>query len=226
MCGRFVRHSALELIENTFAVDVVEPREEEPRYNIAPSQPVLAVVRDDDGKRLVRLQWGLVPFWAEDPRIGNRLINARSESVEKKPAFRSAFRKRRCLIVADGFYEWQGHKGRKQPFYLTVENARPFGLAGLWELWRDRDTGEALYSCTILTTAAADGLKDLHDRMPVVLKPEFSDAWLDPNLKPERLKQILSDGVETEFQRRPVSRRVNRVQDDDPGCIQEIVPEP
>lgn len=224
MCGRFVRHSSLDLIERTFSVDRVEPDADGPRYNIAPSQGVWAVVKDD-GRRLVRLRWGLVPFWAKDPGIGNRLINARAESVETKPAFRSAFRKRRCLIVADGFYEWKGQKGRKQPFYLTLAEAQPVGFAGLWELWRNPQSGEELRSCTILTTGAAQSIKDIHDRMPVVLKSEFRDGWLDPGAEPGRLKQMLFDGVETEFQRRPVSRHVNRVQNDDPQCIEEVAPE-
>lgn len=222
MCGRFVRHSSLDLIENTFSVDIVESEETSPRYNIAPSQPVLAVLKDD-AKRLVRLRWGLVPFWAEDRRIGNRLINARMESVDKKPAFRSAFRKRRCLVVADGFYEWKGEKGHKQPFYLTTKEDRPFGFAGLWEVWRDRETGQDLRTCTILTTDAAESLKDIHHRMPVVLKPQYQDRWLHPDMNTGQLKQLLSDGRVSEFQRRPVSRRVNRVQNDDPGCIKEVV---
>ena len=224
MCGRFVRHSSLDLIEHTFSVDRMEPDADGPRYNIAPSQGVWAVVKDDN-KRLVRLRWGLVPFWAKDAGIGNRLINARAESVETKPAFRSAFRKRRCLIVADGFYEWKGRKGRKQPFYLTLSGAQPFGFAGLWELWRNPQSGEELRSCTILTTDAAESVKDIHDRMPVVLKSEFRDGWLDPGAEPGRLQQMLYDGVETEFQRRPVSRHVNRVQNDDPQCIEEAAPE-
>jgi len=221
MCGRFVRHSSLDLIEHTFAVDHVEPQEAEPRYNLAPSQPVLAVV-ESDGKRLIRLHWGLVPFWAEDRGIGNRLINARAETADKKPAFRHAFRRRRCLIVADGFYEWKGEKGRKQPFYLTLTERRPFGFAGLWEVWRDRDNGEELRSCTILTTGAADSLKDIHHRMPVILKPEFQDEWLETGQEIDRLKQVLAAGAVSEFQRRPVSRRVNRVQNDDPACIEEV----
>jgi len=221
MCGRFVRHSSLDLIENTFAVDDVEIDAVEARYNIAPSQPVLAVIRDQ-GKRLVQLHWGLVPFWAEDRSIGNRMINARAETVEKKPAFRGAFRKRRCLVVADGFFEWKGEKGRKQPFYLTLEGDRPFGFAGIWDIWRERDTGEELRSCTILTTAAAASLKDIHHRMPVVLKAENRDTWLDPAAGPDRLKQILTDGFVTGFRRRPVSRQVNRVQNDNPGCIEEV----
>jgi putative SOS response-associated peptidase YedK len=212
------------LIQRTFCVDRVEPDADEPRYNIAPSQGVWAVVKDDN-KRLVRLRWGLVPFWAKDPGIGNRLINARAESVETKPAFRGAFRKRRCLIVADGFYEWKGRKGRKQPFYLTLAEAQPFGFAGLWELWRNPQSGEELRSCAILTTDAAQSIKDIHDRMPVVLKSEFRDGWLDPGAETGRLKQMLFDGVETDFRRRPVSRHVNRVQNDDPQCIEEAAPQ-
>lgn len=221
MCGRFVRHSSLELIEKTFNVDSPAFKTT-PSYNIAPTQPVVAVVRNDH-TRLVEFQWGLVPFFAKDAAGAARLINARAETLAAKPSFREAFRKRRCLVVADGFYEWTGARGHKQAWYITLPNGGPFGFAGLWDIWRGDGRTLEIRSCTIVTTAATSGLCDLHDRMPVILKAEAYDAWLDPaNQDVGRLQQILQNGRQVEFSRRAVSARVNYVANTDAACIESL----
>jgi putative SOS response-associated peptidase YedK len=221
MCGRFVRHSSLELIEKTFTVD--RPAFEATQsYNIAPTQAVLAVVRNGRAS-LVQLNWGLVPSFAKDLSGAARMINARSETLATKPSFRNAFRKRRCLIVADGFYEWSGPKGQKQAWYITLPRAGPFGFAGLWEIWRPNDPKTEHRTCTIITTDASPGLRDIHNRMPVILQAGAYDAWLDPaNQDAERLRQILQNDSYVEFKRTAVSSRVNYVGNTDIGCIEPL----
>jgi putative SOS response-associated peptidase YedK len=221
MCGRFVRHSSLELIEKTFNVD--RPAFEATQsYNIAPTQAVLAVVRNGHAG-LVQLHWGLVPFFAKDASGASRMINARSETLATKPSFRNAFRKRRCLIVADGFYEWTGPKGQKQAWYITLPSDGPFGFGGLWELWRADDRKTELRSCAIITTDASPGLRDIHNRMPVILRAGAHDAWLDPaNQDAERLQPILQNDCHVEFKRTAVSSRVNYVGNADAGCIEPL----
>lgn len=178
MCGRFAFYSPAEAAAALFDFEVSLTTE--PRYNIAPSQPV-PVVRNtrSGGRELVLLRWGLVPSWARNPSIGHRMINARAETLAVKPAYRNAYEKRRCLILADGFYEWRKvASAKKQPYYISRADGRPFAFAGLWETWTDRSTGESLRTTVIVTTAANDFLKDLHDRMPVVLEPGTASAWL------------------------------------------------
>ena len=221
MCGRFVRHSSLELIEKTFNVD--HPSFEVTHsYNIAPTQAVLAVVRNGHAG-LVQLHWGLVPFFAKDASGAARMINARSETLATKPSFRNAFRKRRCLIVADGFYEWTGPKGQKQAWYISLPSDGPFGFAGLWEVWRADDRKTEIRSCTIITADASPGLRDIHNRMPVILRAGAYDAWLDPaNQNAERLRQILQNDSHVEFERTAVSSRVNYVGNTGAGCIEPL----
>ena len=220
MCGRFVRHSSLSLIEKTFNIDSVEA-ELASSYNVAPSQQILAVI-NNGANRLVTFHWGLVPFWAKDRSIGNRLINARAETVAKKPSFRTAFKKRRCLIVADGFYEWKGEKGSKQPWFLTTSSAEPFGFAGLWESWADGKNSDYL-SATIITTAASDSVKDIHHRMPVILQPNAHSDWLNNNFEdPNRLDQILQNEHVRDLRSYPVSKQVNAVTNNHPGCIEPV----
>ncbi len=219
MCGRFVKHSSLELIEHTFNIDSVEA-EAGPNYNIAPTQPVQAVVRNG-GNLLVLFYWGLVPFWAKDLSMASRMINARAETASEKPSFRQAFRKRRCLIVADGFYEWKGEKGRKEPWFITLPTGGPFGFAGLWEVWKDSESQASHRSCTILTTEASDGLRDIHHRMPVILHPDGWKEWLDPAEQNGcRLQQVIKDNSYREFKFHAVSTRVNRTSHNDAGCIE------
>jgi putative SOS response-associated peptidase YedK len=172
-----------------------------------------AIVRQDDENILRPLRWGLVPFWAKDPSIGNRMINARSETADSKPSFRNAFKKRRCLIPADGFYEWKGQKGNKQPVFITLPDGEPFGFAGLWEVWDDKGKAEEpLYTCTIITTVASSAMKDIHNRMPVILKPEAFEDWVGADTPIDTLKEIISTHTHKDFVFRPVSKAVNSVQ--------------
>ena len=203
----------------------------EPRYNIAPAQDVL-VVRETDGKRAAAMmRWGLIPSWSKEPGGGPPMINARSETLAEKPAFRTAYRRRRCIIPADGFYEWQksaaGAKGTKQPFYIHRPDGAPFGFAGLWESWGEPVAHSAggrnanrIASCTIVTTAANRKLSELHDRMPVILAPGDYALWLDPQVQePGQLQHLLAPCDDDELVAEPVSTHVNRVVNDDPQCI-------
>ena len=217
MCGRFVRHSSMDLIEKTFNVDA-KGIDAAPNYNVAPTQLVLGLT-GSPSVMLRQYHWGLVPFWAKDKSIGSRMINARSETVAQKPSFRTAFKKRRCLIIGDGFYEWKGPKGSKQPYYFSLGNNKPFGFAGLWELWKDPEQGE-YRSCTIITTAASDSIKDVHDRMPVILTPDAHAAWLDPGIDEVGvLQNILTENRFRELVRVPVSKNVNHVRNNEPQNI-------
>jgi putative SOS response-associated peptidase YedK len=222
MCGRFTLRQSAEEIAQAFQISDVPPLE--PRYNIAPTQPVATVLRtaENPDRQLRMLHWGLIPFWADDPKLGSKLINARAETVADKPAFRSAFRHRRCLIVADGFYEWQQQENGKQPFYLRLKDDRPFALAGLWEHWEE-DGGEAIDSCTILTTDANELTSPIHSRMPVILDPKDYDMWLDSSVrKSESLQSLLRPYASEKMEAYPVSKTVNRPTNDRPECI-EIV---
>jgi putative SOS response-associated peptidase YedK len=221
MCGRFVRHSSLRLIEQTFNVDAAGIQTAA-SYNIAPTQSVLAVVGSDN-PHLTQLHWGLVPFWAKNIQIGNRMINARVETVAEKPSFRSAFAKRRCLIVADGFYEWKGAKGDKQPFYFSLPDGSPFGFAGLWEVWKGADSTDAYRSCAIITTEASESVRTIHDRMPVILRPEAHSAWLQSAVQHiGQLKQILAENAFKQLVHYPVSRKVNSTRYNEPACIDPV----
>ena len=204
MCGRFAFYSPAEAAAALFGVDAVAASE--PRYNIAPTQPVLAI-RSAEGqeREFVMLRWGLIPYWAKDPSIGNRLINARAETVAEKPVFRDAYQKRRCIILADGFYEWQKEAAGKTPYFISLASGEPFAFAGLWERWTDRDTGELLQTATIVTTAANDFIARLHDRMPVVLQPDTATAWLAG--EPHLLDELRASPPE--LQAWPVDRKVN-----------------
>jgi putative SOS response-associated peptidase YedK len=186
MCGRFAFHSPKEAITRVFGVDAT--LEYQPRFNIAPSQHVIALRYGQDGPgsrsgssiELAMFRWGLVPSWAKTPSIGHRMINARSETVEIKPAFRAAFRRRRCVILADGFYEWRKAGDVKIPTYITMKSGEPFAMAGLWEHWES--DGSTLLTCTIITTAANQTLAPVHDRMPVIFSPENARRWIDPDI--------------------------------------------
>ncbi len=195
-----------------------------PRYNIAPAQQV-AIIRqhhDHPGRRLSSARWGLVPFWSKDPNIGYKMINARAETIAEKPAFREAFRTRRCLIPADGFYEWKKEGKTKQPFSFTMIDDSIFAFAGIWERWKD-PKGTIVETCSILTTAANALLADMHDRMPVIVSPEDYELWLDPGFKnPDGLIDILKPYDPRLMKRYPVSTRVNLVKNDDPECAAEV----
>jgi putative SOS response-associated peptidase YedK len=176
MCGRFAFYSPTEAAAALFgATASVELK---PRYNIAPTQDIAAVRDNEDKRELVMLRWGLVPFWAKDPSIGNRMINARAETVAEKPSYRAAFRHRRCIVLADGFYEWRRENDAKTPYFISLASGEPFALAGLWENWTDKQTGESLQTTTLITTEANQFMQPLHHRMPVILQAETANQWL------------------------------------------------
>lgn len=223
MCGRFVGFRPLEELIDHFPIDVSKVDVSE-NFNVAPSQEVLAIARYEEKNHLVKFNWGLVPFWAKDKTIGNRMVNARSETAATKPSFRSAFKKRRCLILADGFYEWKGDKGNKQPMFLTLPDGNPFAFAGLWEIWDNKGKDPIPYrSCTILTTEASESVRPIHHRMPVILKPGAYDPWLDPaNRDIEILQDIINSRIYTELVSKPVSKQVNSVRNNSPDNIKQI----
>jgi putative SOS response-associated peptidase YedK len=207
--------------------ELVEMPEITPRYNIAPTQSVVAVhASEGAGRHGEMMHWGLIPSWADDPAIGARMINARAETVATKPSFRSAFRQRRCLVAADGFYEWQKLERRKQPHYIRLRDGRPFAFAGLWENWESRDsasTPASVRSCTIITTEPNELVAPLHNRMPVILHARDYDAWLAPDTRPvDTLGRLLRPYPADEMEASPVSTRVNKPSNDSPECIEPI----
>jgi putative SOS response-associated peptidase YedK len=222
MCGRFVQNFTFETFQDNFNIQTAEA-EIPPNFNVAPTQEILTIIKDDNENKLERFHWGLVPFWAKDVSVGSRMINARAETVASKPSFRNAFKKRRCLIPASGFYEWKGEKGHKQPYYIIIPTDEPFAFAGLWETWTDKDDDSIYKSCTIITTSASKSIVELHNRMPVILNPEVYEKWLNAEIqKPKELESILKDGSINEMKYHPVSKLVNSVKNNDPNCIKPI----
>ena len=211
MCGRFVSKAKKEEIEKEFKVKIGESDFAAPRYNIAPTQIITAITEIKNLREVSLFKWGLVPHWAKDESIGNKLINARAETLQEKPSFRDAFRSRRCIVPASGFYEWQKTaKGAKQPFYFYLKEKEVFGFAGLWEEWLDKQTGELTETCTIITTEANEVLKPIHDRMPVILKNGDYDFWLDEKAKDtSKLQNLLVPYSAKEMDSHTVSRNVN-----------------
>lgn len=213
MCGRFTQtRSAVELAA---IFELEEIPEWQPRYNIAPTQMIPAIV---EPHRFKSLRWGLIPSWAKEPSIGAKLINARAETVSEKPAFRDAFKRRRCLIAADGYYEWQKQAGKKQPFYFRLASGQAFAFAGLWERWNS-PTGDAIETCTIITTEANELAASVHDRMPVILCQKEYDRWLDPTF--QSAQSFLHSYSSEPMLSYPVSLSVNRPSHDTPDCITE-----
>ncbi|MBI4842162.1 MAG: SOS response-associated peptidase [candidate division NC10 bacterium] len=220
MCGRFSLGTPASTLATQF--ELFEAPAWAPRYNIGPTQSAPTVVRAASqlARRFTLHRWGLIPPWAKDPGIGSRLINARAETVATKPAFRQALRERRCLILADGFYEWQRRGRHKQPFHIRMLDGRPFAFAGLWEHWEGPE-GTVIDSCTILTTTANELVGALHDRMPVILAPQDYDVWLDPAIQEvERLEPLLRPYPAEEMTAHPVSTRVNNPANDSPACVE------
>jgi putative SOS response-associated peptidase YedK len=211
MCGRFTNRAKPEQVKREFKIENENSNLFHPRFNIAPSQMIDVVFAPESERILSQLKWGLVPSWAKDSEIGNRMINARAETITEKPSFREAFKSRRCIIPASGFYEWQKKgTGAKQPFYFYIKEKEVFGFAGLWESWIDKTTGEELETCTIITTEANDVLKPVHERMPVILRPESYDEWLDVKEKnTEKQQKFLVPYPAKEMDSHAVSRSVN-----------------
>ena len=262
MCGRFVQASSPELLVARFGVDELAAARHEPSYNVAPRATVYAVRDRSDGdgdqsesrgrrRYLSDLRWGLIPSWAKDPKVGDRMINARAESLADKPAYERAFRRHRCLVPAEGFYEWQRRGSRKQPMFIHRRDGEPMAFAGLWAAWRDRGEGgfadprrtagacdgdnqkrvdadgEWLRSCTIVTTGTNDTVAPLHDRMPVVLEERDWDRWLDPDAGNvdglARLLQPASDDLLVAY---PVGTAVNSAENDGPELVERVELEP
>jgi putative SOS response-associated peptidase YedK len=230
MCGRFARASSAETIPQSggyanAAIFGVEIGDLPPTYNIAPSQSVAAVWQlPDTDPQLHWLRWGLIPSWAKDPKIGYKLINARAETVAEKPSFRTAFRQRRCLIPADGFYEWQQVEGsrQKQPYFIGLQDERPFAFAGLYERW-ESPGGDILETCTIITTTANDLVEPIHERMPVILDPQDYERWLDPSFDEiGSLQAMLAPYPAAAMTAYPVSNIVNSPKNNSPECKQPM----
>ncbi len=221
MCGRFTLWADLQQLAQAFPWVQMpdDPAAITPRYNIAPTQPV-AVVANTGENHLDYFVWGLIPSWAKDPSIGNRMINARGETLAEKPAFRAAYRRRRCLILADGFYEWQQGPGRtKIPHYIHLKSGEPFAFAGLWETWNS-PLGDTILSCTIITTDANERLASLHHRMPVILPESAYERWLDPSERqPAELDDLIAPYPAEEMDAYPVSTVVNSPANDVPECV-------
>ena len=225
MCGRFVSSSPPDELAKYFDVDAVAEQVIEPSYNVAPSQDVFVVVETGGVRRLDRFRWGLVPFWAKDPTTGYKMINARAESVTDKNAYKRAFQKRRCIIPADGFFEWKKIPGQKakQPYFIHRADGEPMAFAGLWEVWRPKDApedSEPLRTCTIITGEPNEKVADIHDRMPVMLPPSAWAEWLDrDNGDVETLGKFLVPAPASLYALHPVSRAVNNVQENGPELI-------
>lgn len=226
MCGRFTLYSSPVVLAREFELGALPLLF--PRYNIAPTQPVALVrVSVESGEReWSAARWGLVPSWADDVKIGQRMINARSETVADKPSFRAAFRRRRCLVPTDGYYEWQASSaGPKRPFYIRRADQQPLAIAGLWESWQAPD-GTPLETCTLLTTAANDRLRPIHDRMPVFLDAPARRLWLDPNSPSPALLDLLRPAADELFATLEVSTRVNNPRYESLDCIAPLTVEP
>lgn len=221
MCGRYTLRSKLNRLLAEFAVDVQEGLIGEPRFNIAPTQNVATIRIHDGARRLEMRRWGLVPSWADDPSVGNRMINARADGVADKPSFRSAFKKRRCLVVADGFYEWKKDGPTKQPYYIRLREDKPFAFAGLAEHWQRGE--QRIDSCTIITTEPNSLMADIHDRMPVILSPDEYDLWLDPEFEgKEKLLSLLDAYPADAMTAYPVSTLVNNPRHENSACIEPV----
>lgn len=228
MCGRFTLASNPEALQQTF-FNFHVPINLSPRYNISPTQDVAVIANTPTDTEIhpemgqvAFFHWGLIPSWAKDPKIGNRMINARSETLAEKPSFRSAYKRKRCLILADGYYEWKQVPGdrRKQPVYIRLQSQKPFALAGLWEVWQAEGMDEPIRSCTIITCPPNDLLEKIHHRMPVILPQDTYAEWLAPDEQSaDNLQPLLVPYSDEEMEAYPVSTFVNRPTNDSPECI-------
>lgn len=220
MCGRYVLNADAQVVQQTFNLDSLPPLAA--RYNIAPSQPV-SIITNDKPSELTIVKWGLIPSWTKDPKIGYKMINARSESIHEKPSFRTPFKYRRCLIPTSGFYEWVKMDKGKQPYFIHLPNQDVFAFAGLWEIWNSPH-GEQVWTCTILTTQANEKISPLHHRMPVILDEDACEIWLNKESDPKLLKTLFSsyDGDKMDYY--PVSKAANSPRNDNPTLIERDEP--
>ncbi|UYZ01000.1 SOS response-associated peptidase [Peribacillus frigoritolerans] len=222
MCGRFTLFTDIEGIKERFDIQGSFDEEYQFSYNIAPSQSVLSVINDGVRNRLGYLRWGLIPFWAKDEKAGYKMINARAETIAEKASFRNAYKKKRCLIIADSFYEWKKTPERKIPMRIKLKNHAPFGMAGLWESWKSPE-GISIYSCSVITTVPNELMTSIHDRMPVILKPEDEKDWLNPSINdPAYLQQYLKSFDSEQMEAFEVSTDVNSTKNNTPNLIQQI----
>lgn len=220
MCGRFVIGQKIEMYSEHFAVDLMKTDQLDLSFNVAPTDPVYSVAEYEGERMLGQMRWGLIPHYSKDRKTIH--INARAETVAEKPAFRSSFVKRRCLIPADGFYEWQRNEdGSKQPHFISTDS--PMAFAGIWTIWSDPETNEKLTTCSIITTTADPRIEDIHERMPVSLQPELWDDWLDKEQEdPATLMGILDANRPGDLHFREVSTMVNSVRNNDPKLLDEV----
>jgi len=226
MCGRFSQQRPASELAEIFAA---EPLADDPgpRYNVAPTDDALVVVQRDDRRAITAYRWGLIPHWADAAKVGSRMFNARAETLTSSPAFRDAFRRKRCLVPVDGFYEWHREGTRRQPFAISRADGRPLALAGLWSGWRDPAAERVVRTFTIITSGPNDQMAGLHDRMPVIVPADAWSAWLDPALEdPAELHGLFEPSDEVELRIWPVSQLVNNVRNDGPALFEEIAPEP
>jgi len=219
MCGRFTLIDSGQLVLDEFGLPALPP-EYRPRYNAAPGQPVLVVREGGNGRTAAMFRWGLVPSWAKDPSIGYKMINARSETLRERPAFRRAFERRRCAVPADGFYEWKRDGRTKTPYRFRLKSGGLFAFAALWEEWRPPGGGESLFTCTIVTTRPNSLVEKVHDRMPVMLRGMDLDRWLDPELPPEAVQPLLIPFPAEEMEAYAVSSLVNSPRVDSAECVE------
>jgi putative SOS response-associated peptidase YedK len=221
MCGRFALSAKTDQIEKLIP-DLFFEEELDDRYNYSPGQDIPVVLDEDPGRGL-KVRWGLIPFWAKDPKIGYKMINARSETIDSKPSFRNSFKKKRCLVIADGYYEWRKEPNSKVkvPYFIRMKDGLPFTFAGLWEKWKSPD-GKTLTTTTIITTEPNDELVKIHDRMPAILLPEERMLWLERYVNPMDLKKLLLPCPEEIMESWEVSLRVNSPKNDDKLCIEPV----
>jgi putative SOS response-associated peptidase YedK len=223
MCGRFTLTATFEQLIDRFDIESFLLNEDySPNYNVAPSQSVIAVLNNGSINKMGYLKWGLVPPWAKEPKIGYKMINARSETLAEKPSFRNAYRNKRCLIVADSFYEWKRHnQNKKTPMRIKLKSSDLFAMAGLWEKWTSPD-GQSIFSCTVITTTANELVHDIHDRMPVILKPEDEEVWLNPKSSPNELNPLLKPLDRELMEAYEVSHLVNSPKNNSVELIQKV----
>ncbi|WP_018130190.1 SOS response-associated peptidase [Effusibacillus pohliae] len=224
MCGRYTLTAEIDQVMTRFGVSTITA-DYQPRYNIAPGQLIMAVIADSGKRRIGQLKWGLVPFWAKDEKLAFKMINARAETVHEKPAYKHAFQRKRCIIPADGFYEWKATPAGKQPMRITLRSGEIFGMAGLFDTWEAPD-GRKVHTCTILTTKPNELMAEIHDRMPVILRPEDEEIWLNRDAYDQDLLLSLCQPFPAEEMRAyPVSQMVGNVRIDSSKCIEEYLPE-